>query len=216
VSLEAGQQARRAGMDLGSSRLERALLGVFIARPAMLHALAEELGRLQIANPELARLQTGLLDTAGLLAEGLDPAADAALDQEGPEQEGPEQECPQQEEPAADEIEPHGPKRGQKGGRESLESRLLADHLQRNGLGRLAELAEVKARELFRDRPDQPDAWIEQWRRTAEHLRRRVSGEEELRQLQEALARDPSEENFQRMQAAIGRLQREGLETGSN
>jgi DNA primase len=73
-----GTAARMAGTDLDSSRSERALLGALIERPALLHVVAEEVGGLQIANPELHRLGTALLD---FLAEALsiDPAAEEAM-----------------------------------------------------------------------------------------------------------------------------------------
>ncbi|MBL0899297.1 MAG: DNA primase [Reyranella sp.] len=74
----AGAAARRAGADLDSSRQERALLGALIERPALLHILAEDLAALPIANPELARLRSGLLDALSLVPLGVDPAADDA------------------------------------------------------------------------------------------------------------------------------------------
>jgi len=74
----AGAAARRAGADLDGSRQERALLGALIERPALLHVLAEDLAALPIANPELARLRSGLLDALSLVPSGIDPAADEA------------------------------------------------------------------------------------------------------------------------------------------
>ena len=75
----AGTAARLAGSDLDSSRSERALLGALIERPTLLHAVAEDLPKLEIANAELRRLESALL---GFLAEtpsGVDPAAEEAL-----------------------------------------------------------------------------------------------------------------------------------------
>jgi DNA primase len=75
----AGSAARRSGTDLDGSRQERALLGALIERPALLHVLAEDLAALPVANPELARLRSGLLDALSLAPSGVDPAADEAL-----------------------------------------------------------------------------------------------------------------------------------------
>jgi len=74
----AGAAARRAGNDLDGSRQERVLLGALIERPALLHILAEDLANLPIANPELIRLRSGLLDALSLVPSGVDPAADEA------------------------------------------------------------------------------------------------------------------------------------------
>ena len=75
----AGSAALRAGTDLDGSRQERALLGVLIDRPALLHVLAEDLAALPIAHPDLARLRSGLLDALSMAPSGIDPAADEAL-----------------------------------------------------------------------------------------------------------------------------------------
>ncbi len=74
----AGAAARRSGSDLDGSRQERVLLGALIERPALLHILAEDLANLPIANPELIRLRSGLLDALSLVPSGVDPAADEA------------------------------------------------------------------------------------------------------------------------------------------
>lgn len=74
----AGSAARRAGNDLDGSRQERVLLGALIERPALLHILAEDLASLPLANPELDRLRSGLLDALSLVPLGVDPAADEA------------------------------------------------------------------------------------------------------------------------------------------
>ena len=78
----AGSAARRAGTDLDGSRQERALLGALIERPALLHILAEDLAALTITNPELGRLESGLLDVLSRPL-GVDPAADEALAGQG-------------------------------------------------------------------------------------------------------------------------------------
>jgi len=80
----AGSAAQRSSTDLDGSRQERALLGALIERPALLHVLAEDLAALPIANPELARLRSGLLDALSLVPTGIDPAADEATDDELP------------------------------------------------------------------------------------------------------------------------------------
>jgi DNA primase len=79
----AGAAARRAGGELGSSRQERTLLGALIERPALLHLLHEEAAKLPIANAELKRLQSALLDALSLVPAGVDPAADDAMGTEG-------------------------------------------------------------------------------------------------------------------------------------
>ncbi|MCC8431436.1 DNA primase [Reyranella aquatilis] len=75
----AGSAARLAGSDLDGSRQERVLLGALIERPALLHILAEDVASLPLANPELDRLRSGLLDALSLVPQGVDPAADEAM-----------------------------------------------------------------------------------------------------------------------------------------
>jgi DNA primase len=75
----AGSAARRSGPEADGSRQERALLGALIERPALLHVLAEDLAALPIANPDLARLRSGLLDALSMIPFGVDPAADDAV-----------------------------------------------------------------------------------------------------------------------------------------
>ncbi len=75
----AGSAARLAGADLDGSRQERILLGALLERPALLHVLAEDVAALPIANAELARLRSGLLDALSMVAEGIDPAAEESL-----------------------------------------------------------------------------------------------------------------------------------------
>ncbi len=175
----AGAAARRAGADLDGSRQERALLGALIERPALLHILAEDLAALPIANPELARLRSGLLDALSLLPLGVDPAADDAAG-DGP-----------------------------------LEARLIEEHLQRTGLGRLAASAQAKAREAFRDDPADADGWVGQWRRAARHMTQLTADPEELKRAEDALAEDMSEENLRRLQAILDRMRRESAESGT-
>jgi DNA primase len=188
VPLAAGAEARRAAVNLDSSRQERALLGALIEWPALLHAVAEELAALPIVHAELARLRGALLDALTLAP---------ASAQEGAE---------------------------------DMEVQLIAEHLQRNGLARVAEMARGKARELFRDPPKaqkQPplgqqvgqqttsgEDRLERWRRIAQHLRQHQAGPEELRQAEQALAEDLSPENLQRLEAVLERLRRENLENG--
>ena len=109
-------------------------------------------------------------------------------------------------EPAAEEALADGP---------PLESRIIAEHLQRNGLGRVAETARAKAREIFRDDPKETDGWVGQWRRAAQHLIHLTAGPEELKQAEQALAEDMNEENLQRLQAILDRMRRESLESGT-
>ena len=97
-----------------------------------------------------------------------------------------------------------------------LEARLLSDHLQRNGLGRLADAVRTKAREVFRDDPKDSDGWVGQWRRTARHLTRHQADPEELRLAQEAFANEPTEENLQRFQEVLDRMRLQTIEAGRN
>src|SRR6185312_12918728 len=103
--------------------------------------------------------------------------------------------------PAADDAADDGP----------LEARLIADHLQRNGLGPLAEAARLKAREVFRDDPADAEAWIAQWRRTAQHLTQHRSDEAELQQARQKFVEEPNEENAQRLESVIGRMRRAAM-----
>ena len=75
----AGSAARQSSPEADGSRQERALLGALIERPALLHVLAEDLAALPIANPDLARLRSGLLDALSMIPLGVDPAADEAV-----------------------------------------------------------------------------------------------------------------------------------------
>jgi DNA primase len=94
-------------------------------------------------------------------------------------------------------------------GEAPLESQIITDHLQRVGLGRMAEAARAKAREVFRDDARDVDGWVGQWRRAAQHLVVLTSGPAELRQAEQALAEELNEENLQRLQAILDRIRRE-------
>ena len=74
-----GSAARQSSAEADGSRQERVLLGALIDRPALLHVLAEDLAALPIANPDLARLRSGLLDALSMIPLGIDPAADDAV-----------------------------------------------------------------------------------------------------------------------------------------
>jgi DNA primase len=155
----AGTAARMSGTDLDSSRQERVLLGALIERPALLHVLAEEVGKVDIANPELRRLQTALLNFLAEAPAGVDPAAEEAL------------------------------------GGADLEERLLAEHLQQNGLDRMAQSARTKAQELFREKEN--EAWLERWHRIAGHLAQRKAAADQLREAEQALASHFTDENWE-------------------
>jgi len=95
-----------------------------------------------------------------------------------------------------------------------LEGRLIEEHLQRSGLGRVAEAARLKAREAFRNDPADAEGWVGQWRRAARHLNQLTADPEELKRAEEALAEDMSEENLRRLQAILDRMRRENAEPG--
>jgi DNA primase len=158
-----GTAARMAGTDLDSSRLERALLGALIERPALLHIVVEELHRLAIANPELHRLERALSEFANE-APSIEPAAEEAM------------------------------------GGEPLEEKLLAEHLQRHGLDQAAEMARIKARELFRG--PGTEAWVDDWRRIAGHLVKRKAAAAHLQEAERAFATEGTEERWQDLVAA--------------
>ena len=142
-----------------------------------------------IANPDLARLRSGLLDALSMIPLGVDPAADEAIVQ-GAMTEGTT-------------------------GETSLEGRLIEEHLQRTGLGSLATAARIKAREVFRDDPPDGDGRVGQWRRAARHMSQLTADPEELKRAEEALAGDMSEENLRRLQAILDRMRRESVESGA-
>lgn len=101
------------------------------------------------------------------------------------------------------------------GGDTPLEERLILEHLQRSGLGGLAAAARAKALRVFRDDPRDPEGWIGQWRHAAIELGRRLAGPEELKQAEAALAENPSQENWENLQAILARMQRERLDSGT-
>jgi DNA primase len=76
--------ARSAGSDI-NTRLEQVLLGALAERPALLHAVADELRDLALENPELCRLERALVQFANE-APSIDPAAEEAMGGEPLEQ----------------------------------------------------------------------------------------------------------------------------------
>jgi DNA primase len=159
-----GTAARLAGADLDSSRLERALLGALIDRPALLHIVIEDLHPLAITNAELCRLESALTQFANE-ATSIDPAAEEAM------------------------------------GGEPLEEKLLAEHLLRHGLERVAEMARAKARELFREQ--ETEAWLDRWKRIAGHLVKRKAAAAHLQEAERAFATEGTEESWQELEAAL-------------
>ena len=96
-----------------------------------------------------------------------------------------------------------------------LEARLIEEHLERCGLGRVAGSARAKGREVFRDVPADPEGWVGQWRRAARHISQLTADPEELKRAEQALAEDMNEENLRRLQAILDRMRRETLESGT-
>ena len=88
-----------------------------------------------------------------------------------------------------------------------LEARLIIEHLERSGLGRCASLAQAKARKMFRDEPQDSDAWVRQWRHAARRLIQKLADQEELERAQQALSQDMSEENLQWVRSIRDRMQ---------
>ncbi len=158
-----GTAARMAGTGLDSSRLERALLGALIERPALLHIVIEELHPLAITNPELCRLERALAQFANE-SPSIEPAAEEAM------------------------------------GGAPLEEKLLAEHLQHHGLDQVAEMARIKARELFRG--PETEAWVDDWRRIAGHLVKRKAAAAHLQEAERAFAAEGTEERWQDLVAA--------------
>ncbi|MFO1160100.1 MAG: DNA primase [Reyranellaceae bacterium] len=89
-----------------------------------------------------------------------------------------------------------------------LEVRLIEEHLERTGLGRIAATARAKARTVFRDGSSSPDDWVGQWRRAALHLGRLAGDPVELKQAEQALAEDLNEENLHRLRSVLDRMRR--------
>src|SRR5262249_45668236 len=96
----------------------------------------------------------------------------------------------------------------------SLEGQLITEHLQREGLARMALAAQAKARKVFRDKPGDAGARGDQWRGAAQRLTRHLADLEELKRAEEALAQDLSEENLQWFQSISDRMRRESLDPG--
>ena len=94
-----------------------------------------------------------------------------------------------------------------------LEAQLIAEHLERNGLGKAAATALARSREVFRDKD--PDAWMARWRRMAAFLGRQKHENEENRELEAALTQDLTDENLQHTRAVGTRRVRENSETGT-
>ncbi len=95
-----------------------------------------------------------------------------------------------------------------------LEAQLIADHLERNGLGTAAANALARAREVFRDKD--ADAWMARWRRMAGYLDRRKQEAQEVLELRAEMAEGGlTEENLQHARAIGVRRARENSETGT-
>jgi DNA primase len=97
---------------------------------------------------------------------------------------------------------------GEADGEPILEVRLIEAHLERIGLSGIAAAARTKARSVFREAANRPDDWVAQWRRTARHLGRLAVEPAELKQAEEALAEDLSEENLHRLREILDRMRR--------
>ncbi len=97
-----------------------------------------------------------------------------------------------------------------------LEAGLIMEHLERTGLGRIAQSVQARARKVFREDARAADGWVGQWRRTARQLMQRAGDHEELRRAQEALAAEMNEENLQAVRAITDRIRRESLDSGTD
>jgi len=96
-----------------------------------------------------------------------------------------------------------------------LEAQLIEQHLSRVGLGRVADAARAKAREVFRDNPNDAEGWVGQWRRAARHIGQLTSDQEELKRAEEACAEALTEENLQRLHAVLDRIHRDHVESAA-
>lgn len=85
---------------------------------------------------------------------------------------------------------------------------LLEAHLERVGLGRIAASARTKARGIFRTTTTGSDDWVAQWRRAARHLGRLAVEPAELKQAEQALAEDMTDENLHRLREILDRMRR--------
>lgn len=152
----------------------------------LLGALLERPGLLHILAEELADLPIGNAELARLRQGLLDALAlaPAGLD-------------PAAAEALAEaEIDP------------LLEVHLLEAHLERVGLGRIAASARAKARGIFREGSTGSGDWVTQWRRAARHLGRLAVEPAELKQAEQALAEDMTEENLHRLREILDRMRR--------
>jgi len=183
-----GTASRLSALEPGGARQMWALLGALVERPALLHQLHDEVWRLPAANADAQRLQQALLDALSLIPEGIDPAADDAVT---------------------------GAVAGAATGSTPLEAGVIADHLRRNGLSEIAEMAREKALKVFRTDPTDADGWMEQWRRTAKHLTQLTGRPEELKRAEAAFAENPTEENLQHLQSILELQKRESIEANA-
>jgi DNA primase len=110
-------------------------------------------------------------------------------------------------------IDPAADSAASEPGGTPLEVRLIADHLQRNGLGALADTARAKARDLFRDDPREVDGWVAQWRRTAQYLTHRQAADEELQAARERMENEMTEESVKAFNEVVDKRSRERLES---
>jgi DNA primase len=100
-------------------------------------------------------------------------------------------------------------------GDQPLEAQLIEQHLNRAGLGRVADAARAKAREVFRDNPADAEGWVGQWRRAARHIGQLTSDQEELKRAEEACAEALTEENLRRLHAVLDRIHRDHVESAA-
>jgi DNA primase len=175
-----------AGM---AARRAEAELDTFPEERALLGALIDRPALLHVVADELSKLPIASPDLDRLRNGLLDALATV----------------PAGVEPAADEALGDAP----------LEERLIGEHLQRAGLGRIAETARTKARRLFRDDPRDPDGWVGQWRHAAHRMVQKKADLEELERAEQALAEDYSEENLQLIKALTDRFLRESRDPGT-
>jgi DNA primase len=161
---------------------------------ALLGALLERPALLHVLAEELADLPIANSELARLRRGLLDALALA----------------PSGVDPAADEALTEGAD-----GIPDLEIRLIEEHLERSGLGQAAASAREKARVIFRSDPADPESWVGQWRRAADHLGRLTADPQDLKRAEEALAEDLNEENLRRLGAVLDRIRRPPPDSGA-